>query len=47
MKIDYSKISKSERVIALIREKELIEKEITAIDKDALILYELERLQNG
>lgn len=45
MKIDYNKVSDNYEVIKLIKEREIIEKEITALDKDALIKYELEVLQ--
>jgi hypothetical protein len=44
MIIDYTKVSKNTRVIALLKERELIEREIKAIDKDALVKYELEVL---
>jgi hypothetical protein len=45
MIIDYTKVSKNTRVIALLKERELIEREIKAIDKDALVKYELEVLR--
>jgi hypothetical protein len=44
-KIDYNKVSDNYDVIKLTKERERIEKEINALDKDALIKYELEALQ--
>ena len=46
MEIDYSKVSKNIRVVALIKERERIEKEINALDSKALLKYELEALQS-
>jgi len=45
MEIDYNKVSDNYEVIKLIKERERLEKEIKALDKDALIKYELEALQ--
>jgi hypothetical protein len=45
MEIDYNKVSDNYEVIKLIKERERIEQEINALDKDALIKYELEVLQ--
>jgi len=45
MEIDYNKVSDNYEVIKLIKERERIEREIKALDKDALIRYELEILQ--
>lgn len=45
MEIDYDKISKNPRVIALLKEREKIENEIKSLDNEALINYELEVLQ--
>lgn len=43
--IDWTKVSDNEEVIRLIKEREKIEEQIVAIDKMALVRYELEALQ--
>ena len=42
--VDYSKITKNEEVIKLLKEREDIEKKIFKLDEDALTLYELEKI---
>lgn len=42
---DWNKVTKNKQIIKLLKEREKIEKAIFSIDKDALIKYELERLQ--
>lgn len=43
--IDWTKVTDNEEVIRLIKEREKIEEQIRAIDKMALVRYELEALQ--
>jgi len=42
--IDYKKVSDNEEIIKLIKEREKIEEQIRAIDRIALVRYELEAL---
>ena len=41
---DYTKVTDDNVVIALLKERELIEMQILQLDKMALIKYELEKL---
>ena len=42
--MDYSKVTESDKVVALLIQRRRIEKEIMKIDDKALINYELEKL---
>ena len=42
--MDWTKITNNQRVISLLKQRQKIEKEIKAIDENALIMYELEVL---
>jgi hypothetical protein len=43
--IDFSKVTKNEEVVELLKQREEIERKINQLDEKALINYELERLQ--
>ncbi len=43
--IDYAKVSDNEKVIELIKQREELEKEINNLDDNALLNYELQKLQ--
>ena len=43
--IDYTKISDNEKVIELIKQRNEIEKQINELDENALLNYELLKLQ--
>lgn len=42
--IDWTKVTKQEEVIKLLKEREKLEEEIRKLDEMALVKYELERL---
>lgn len=43
--IDFSKVTENEEVVELLKQREDIERKINQLDENALINYELERLQ--
>jgi len=43
--IDFSKVTEIEEVVELLKQREEIERKINQLDENALINYELERLQ--
>lgn len=43
--IDYTKVSDNEKVIELIKQRNEIEKQINELDENALLNYELLKLQ--
>ena len=43
--IDYTKVSDNEKVIELIKQRNEIEKQINELDENALLNYELIKLQ--
>ena len=43
--IDYTKLSDNEKVIELIKQRNEIEKQINELDENALLNYELLKLQ--
>ncbi len=43
--IDFSKVTENEEVVKLLKQREDIERKINQLDENALINYELERLQ--
>lgn len=43
--IDYAKVSDNEEVIELIKQRNEIEKQINELDENALLNYELQKLQ--
>lgn len=43
--IDWTKVTDNEEIITLLKERKKIEEQIKAIDEMALVLYELEALQ--
>ena len=43
--IDYAKVSDNEKVIELIKQRNEIEKQINELDENALLNYELLKLQ--
>jgi hypothetical protein len=45
--IDWSKVSKNQDVINLIKQREALEDKIRSIDNMALVRYEMEALKNS
>ena len=43
--IDYTKVSDNEKVIELIKQRDEIEKQINELDENALLNYELLKLE--
>ena len=43
--VDFDKVTKFKEVVELIKQREEIERKINELDENALLNYELERLQ--